>query len=256
MFLYDPRYNLKTKIPYNELIEIAGMSKNAIYSAKSRGTKIKNLWYILDDDTSTKDLKKLYEKETFENETWKIVEGSDNKYLISNYGRFKRIFKSNALGNMVMPYFKSDKGRSDRDRKQFIKVKFRGKTGEYLVSRLVAYHFVEIYEPGISKPKYKNYNFEELTVYHKNGILYDNYHFNLEFLDREDLGKKTGRTNRGNKVIVAIDVVKDEIVGEFKSTRHVEANLPVSKQAVCDSLNNRWRSNAVGGRYAFKYLED
>ena len=32
--------------------------------------------------------------------------------------------------------------------------------------------------------------FDDLVVIHKNGLLYDNYHGNLEFLDRKDFRKK------------------------------------------------------------------
>lgn len=258
LFLYDPRYNLKTKTDYETLSEMFEMNKNDIYCAKCKMLKIKKIWYLIEENTPLAVIKGLYKKQSFVNETWKIICGSGDEYLISNYGRIKRIYKNNPEGKLLLPYFKSTPGKvkSDRDRKQYIKVKFRGVKGEFLISRLVAYHFIDIYEEGSSKERYKNYKFDDVVVYHKNGILYDNYHCNLEFLDREDLGKKTAYMSKGGRVIVAIDAETNEIVGYFKSTRHVESILPVSKQSVCDSLNNKWKSNAVGGKYIFKYEED
>lgn len=259
IYLYDPRYNLKKETTYEKLSGIFGMSKNALMVSKFKKSKLNRKYYIIDEDTTITEIREMYSKEKFENETWKIIEGSDDKFLISNYGRFKRIYKKYPNGKFVMPYFVPKRsGKNNRD-KQFIKCKFKGSYKEHAVSRLVAYHFVEIYydSDGWTRKgkdlKYKNYTFDDVVVYHKNGILYDNYHGNLEFLDREDLGKKTAYKSKGGRSIIAIDILNNEVVGSFKSTRHVESNLPVSKQSVADSLNKVWKTNVVGGRYKFEY---
>ena len=261
LYLYDPRYNLKRETTYEKLSEVFGKSKNTLMVSKSKRSKLENKYYIIDDKIKLQEIREIYSKEKLENEVWKVIEGSDNKFLISNYGRFKRIFKNNQNGRFILPYFIKRKNKSNNRDKQFIKCQFRGVYKEYLVSRLVAYHFVEIFyeSDGWTRKgkdlKYKKYKFDDLVVYHKNGILYDNYHANLEFLDREDLGKKTGYKSRGGREIIAIDVIKKEVVGSFKSTRHVADNLPVSRQAVSDSLNKIRRTNVVGGRYKFEYEE-
>lgn len=258
MYLYDARYNSKTKTTYDKLTEIFGMSKSSLASYKSKKRKIKKYYYLVDDDISIKELKELYSTVEYENEVWKVIEGSDGNFLISNYGRFKRIYKSSPDGKFIMPYYITRKVNVNKN-KQFIKVKFQNKYKEQSVSRLVAYHFVDIYyeSDGWTKKgkslKYKNYTFDDVVVYHKNGLVYDNYHGNLEFLDREDLAKKTAYKAKGGRTIVAIDALTDEVIDYFRSTRHVEKHLPVSKQAVSDSLNRVWKTNIVGGRYKFVY---
>ncbi|CEP39609.1 NUMOD4 domain-containing protein [[Clostridium] sordellii] len=259
IYLYDPRYNLKQETTYEKLSEMFGIKKNTLMVKKSTNRKILSRYYIIDDKTPLKEIRLMYEKETFINEVWKEIEGSEGIYLISNYGRFKKIIKKNPNGKIIMPYFVNKRSGKNNRNKQFIKCKFKGIKKEYSVARLVAYHFVEIYyeDNGLYKKgkaeKYKKYKFEDLVVYHKNGILYDNYHANLEFLDKEDLGKKTGCKSKGGKTIVAIDALTNEVIDYFKSTRHVERNLPISRQTVSDHLNGIRKNDIAGGRYLFRY---
>ena len=255
LYLYDPRYNIKTETSYEKLEGIFGIKITVLRSYKSKKQKIKDKYYIIDDKTPTKYLKELYSKEIIKNEAWKVIEGSDDNFLISNYGRFKRIYKSSPNGKFLMPYFIDRKNNINRY-KQFIKVKFQGTYKEYNVARLVAYHFVDIFQELGKAMKYKNYNYDDVVVYHKNGLVYDNYHHNLEWLDRYDLAKKTAHKSKGGRTIVAIDADTNEIIDYFKSTRHVEANLPVSKSAVTDSLNRKWKTNIVGGKYIFRYEDE
>ena len=258
MYLYDARYNLKTETTYEKLSSMFSISKSNLASYKSKKRKIKKYYYLVDDDISAKELKQLYSTIEFKDEVWKVIEGSDDKFLISNYGRFKRLYKNNPDGKFIMPYYITRKINGNKN-KQFIKVKFQNKYKEQSVSRLVAYHFVDIFfEPdGWDKKgkdlKYKNYTFDDVVVYHKNGLVHDNYHGNLEFLDRADLAKKTAHKSKGGRTIVAIDALTNEVIDYFRSTRHVEKYLPVSKQAVSDSLNRVWKTNIVGGRYKFVY---
>lgn len=255
LYLYDARYNLKTKTTYEKLEGMFEIKESVLRNYKSKKNKIKKRYYLIDDKVTIQELREFYNKEKFENETWKIIEGSDDKFLISNYGRFKRIYKSCPEGKFIMPYYINRKVNINKN-KQFIKVKFKNEYKEYNVARLVAYHFVDIFREIGKAIKYKNYNYDDVVVYHKNGLVYDNYHQNLEWLDRHDLAKKTAYKSRGGRTIVAIDAETNEIIDYFKSTRHVEANLPVSKGSVCDSLNKKWRTNIVGGKYIFKYEDE
>ena len=256
MFLYDVRYNLKTDTNYAKLEGIFGVSWKTLAGYKSKKQAIRKHYHILDDDAPITLLKELYAKVKYDIETWKIIEGSDDKYMVSNYGRFKRVYKSG--DKFVMPYFQARKVNVNKN-KQFVKVKFKGIYKEYNVARLVAYHFVDIYydSDGWTRKgkalKYKKYTHDDVAVYHKNGIVHDNYHANLEYLDREDLGKKTAYKSKGGKTIVAINADTDEVIDYFRSTRHVESKLPISKQSVCDSLNGI--RPIVGGIYKFKYEE-
>lgn len=259
LYLYDPRYNLKTETTYEKIAELFETTKGNLASYKSKKRKINKKYYIIDENTSKKELKEFYSKEKFDNEVWKDIEGSEGQFIISNYGRFKKLYKSIPEGKFLLPYFIS--GRNCNKNKQFIKVKFKGDYKEYSVARLVAYHFVDIYYTSDTivrkskDDKYKSYKYDDLTVYHKNELIYDNYAGNLEWLDREDLAKKTAHKSKTKGTIVAKDATTGEVIDYYRSTRDVEKHLYVSRQAVSDSLNHKWKTNIVSGTYMFEYDE-
>lgn len=258
LYLYDPRYNLKTETSLEKMCKLFRKTKGDLkYYYKSKGKKINNKYYIIDENTSKKQLKEFYSKEVFKDEIWKTIEGSEGQFIISNYGRFKRIYKSIPEGKFLLPYYIPARNRNKN--KQFIKVKFKGIYKEYTVARLVAYHFIDIYytnDKVIKKSKdekYKYYTYDDVTAYHKNGLVYDNYAGNLEWLDRYDLAKKTAYKGRTKGTIVAKDAVTGEVIDYFRSTRDAEKHLYVSRQAVSDSLNKKWKTNIVAGTYIFEY---
>ena len=170
IILYDARYNMKKHTTYEEVAELLRVDKQYLYNYKAKKQKLPGVkCYLLDETATRNEFRELYENEVFKNESWKEIEGSDGKYLISNYGRFKRIYKSSPNGKFVLPYFVKGRGKyGDTDNKQFIKVTFRGKYDDYYVSRLVAYHFVDIFYNGDrigegKALKYKNYKFKKHT---------------------------------------------------------------------------------------------
>lgn len=260
LYLYDPRYNLKTETTYDKLEKLFGISKNSLASHKSQYLKIKKRYYLIDDKVTIGKIKELYTKEIFKNEIWKEIEGSEGKFLVSDYGRFKRIYKSSPGGKLLLPYFINS--RKNNRNKQYIKVKFKGVYKEYNIARLVAYHFVDIYYTRDSlirkskAEKYKYYNYDELTVYHKNEIVYDNNACNLEWLDREDLLKKTAHKCKTKGTIVAKDASTGEIIDYFRSSREAAEKLYICKKAVLDSLNHKWKTNIAAGTYIFEYEDE
>ncbi|MGL5328950.1 MAG: NUMOD4 domain-containing protein [Peptostreptococcaceae bacterium] len=259
LYLYDPRYNLKTETDYIKIIGLCRVTGATIDLCINKDKKISSRYYVIDESFTKKEIRNLYEKEVFKDEHWKEIEGSEGEFLISNYGRFKRIYNKYPKGKFLLPYFSSK--RSCNKHKQHIKVKFKGVYREYPVARLVAYHFVDIYYTSDSiikkskDPKYKKYTYNDVSAYHKNGLMYDNYVGNLEWLDKQDVAKKTAHKSKTKGTIVAIDVITGEIIDYFRSTREVEKNLYISRQAVSDSLNNKWKTNVACGTYIFKYDE-
>ena len=171
LYLYDPRYNLKTETTYEKMCRLFVKTKGTLQSYKSKNRKVNKRYYIIDENTSKKQLKEFYSKEIFKDEIWKTIEGSEGQFIISNYGRFKKIYKSIPEGKFLLPYF-VHKRRCNKD-KQFIKVKFQGEYKEYNVARLVAYHFVDIYytnDKVIRKSKdrkYKAYTYDDVTAFCK-----------------------------------------------------------------------------------------
>ena len=252
MYLYDIRYNLKTETSYEKVSKIFGITISTLRSCKSNRTRFRKYYYLIDKDTKLGEIKKLYSGYKIKLETWKEVEGSEGEYIISNYGRFKKINKSNPEGKFILPFVVKRQKDVNRN-KQFVKIKFKGEYKNHSVSRLVAYHFVNIYDNDLyarkKDDKYKYYKHDDLIVYHKNGLIHDNYHGNLEWLDRIDLGKISGQRRYHGKSIVAKDV-EGNIIDYFESTRHAAANLPISKTSVQTSLN---KGVVVGGIYKFEY---
>lgn len=249
IYLYDARYNLKTATDYDKLSKLFGMKKNTLMSYKSKMAKLKGFFYIIDDNTSLKEIRELYSGFKIKDEVWKTVEGSNGLYMISNYGRFKKKYKSFPDGKFILPYFRT-KTHARHGRSQFIKVVFKNELKEYIVSRLVAYHFVEI------PSKYKSYSYDELVVYHKNEIQYDNYHLNLEYLNKSELSKKVAHKGSRGNPIAAIDITTDKVIGVYKSTREVEKNLPINRQSVLDSIKQKYNTRIVGNRYMFVRIND
>lgn len=247
VILYDARYNKKEKTNYEKLKEVFEMTTSQLYRAKTHRTKINKIWYVMDIKATKQEFRELYIKEKFYNEAWKVIEGSDDKFLVSNYGRFKSINKSYPNGKFILPFI-VQRETNKNNNKQFIKVKFLGKYTAHNVARIVAYHFVDVFQER-KHDKYKNKNYSELIVYHKNGMVYDNYHGNLEWLDREDLSKRTVMI-KCKHPIVAIDADTGELIGYYNSTRDAANKLPISKTAVQTALKE---NKVVGGRYIFEY---
>lgn len=229
LYVYDAKYNVKKVTSYEKLQGITGSSKEVLSSLKSRKGKLPRLknCYLIDDNTPREQLRKWYREVKFDNEVWKQY---DETYLVSNHGRIKKLYKKYPNGKLMLPYIKHDK---------WMVVKIHKK--EIEVHKLVAKLFLD-----------NPYNYP--CVYHKNGILYDNYHCNLEYISRQELGRITASQNRGYKTIIAIDNDTGEIIDWFKSSRDVEKKLYINRQSVLDNLNGKSKKVA-GGKYSFAYEE-
>lgn len=228
LYIYDAKYNLKTPTTYDKVCEIIGSKMCTVASLKSRGRQLSRLnnCYLIDKDTSKKQLKDWYSKVTFENEVWKNI---DDIYKISNYGRIKKIYKKHPDGKFVLPYTKCG-----HKTKLFVKIHNK----EVLVHRLVAKYFIE--------------NIDNLNiVYHKNGILHDNYHMNLAYTTREKLGKMCAHKSTVGPSIIAIDHETNEIIDWFRSARAAAKVLYTNRQSINDCLNGK--TKVVGGMYRFEY---
>lgn len=228
LYIYDAKYNLKTPTTYDKVCEIIGSKMCTVASLKSRGRQLSRLnnCYLIDKDTSKKQLKDWYSKVTFENEVWKNI---DDIYKISNYGRIKKIYKKHPDGKFVLPYTKCG-----HKTKLFVKIHNK----EVLVHRLVAKYFIE--------------NIDNLNiVYHKNGILHDNYHMNLAYTTREKLGKMCAHKSTVRPSIIAIDHETNEIIDWFRSARAAAKVLYTNRQSINDCLNGK--TKVVGGMYRFEY---
>lgn len=235
IYIYDARYNLKTPTTWEKLEGIVGTKKATLMTLKSKKQKLPRLdyCYIVDDNTPKKQYRDWYEKVKFENETWKDI---DETYKVSNYGRILNMtYKMHPQGKFILTYPK----RGCRTKTSLF-IKIHGK--EVRVSKLVAKYFVE--------------NPNNLPcVYHKNGILHDNYHGNLEYCTTSEIASIASKTRRkNNSSIVAIDSETGEIIDYFKDAPTAANVLYTNRQSVYDSLHGKTKKTYCG--YIFKYEEE
>lgn len=222
IYLYDPRTNILTETNYKELELLTGKSFSSLATHKSKKMKLTNInCYLADHKTTVKQRKEWYVKEKYHNEVWKTIEGSDGKFLISNYGRFKRLYKKSEM--FLLPFLHKRSGNL------MLKVQFKNKVKKYKISQLVAYHFV-------GKPK------QGEVLHHKNSIKTDNYFVNLEFIANEKLGKKTG-FKASSKPVVRLDKDTMEVLEEFRSVREAGRKCFFSYQTVLDRCKNKTYSS-------------
>lgn len=233
LYLYDPRTNVQSPYTYKEIAEFTGLSERVLQSKKSKGQKLKAInCYIVDECITVAQRKAWYEKEKYPDEAWLTIKGSDGRFLISNYGRVKRIYKNHE--NFLLPF--QIKGRGNL----FIKVTFKGKYGEHKVGHLVAAHFIREANPG------------EFVV-RKNGIITDDYAGNLTICTKEELGKMTGHKSK-SKEVVQIDLSTGEIINEFRSAREAGRKCNYSYQAILDRCHEKYPFK--GEVVTFRFAED
>lgn len=234
LYLYDPRANVLTETDYSYVSELTGMSRNSLASGKSRKRIIKSInCYLVDDRMTLKERKSMYEKELFEDEIWTTVEGSGGIFLISNQGRFKRIYKQREPG-FILPYIRKQNNHL------YVKAIFNGKYKECKVSHLVTHHFI-----GPNKNK--------LSVRHKNGIKIDCFAGNLEYMSKQRLGRLTGYSSK-SKPVVQLDPETSMPIEEFRSAREAGRQMFMSYQTVLDNCNGK--TELAVGEYKFMFLDE
>ena len=222
LYLYDPKTNILTPTDYTSLEGITGSSRSTLMKAKSKGGKLRTIdCYIVDEDITRQQRYEWYSQVTFPDEYWKVIDGSDNHFKVSNYGRVKRIYKRGAERYM-MPY-----PRKQANNLLHVKCRFQGKYKDHAIHRLVAHHFIGPCPEG-------------MRVYHKNNIKTDNYAGNLTYITPVELGKKTGFRS-SSRPVAKLDPTTGEVIEEYRSAREAGRKNFLSDSAVLDSCHNRWK---------------
>ena len=166
-------------------------------------------------------------------EYWVMVPGS-MKYQVSNYGNVRKILKSGKT-RPIKTYRKHDKCN-------VVKVDFQGKYGEHVVHTIVAAAFLEKPEP-------------KLVLWHKNGLKFDDYAGNLEWITRKELGKRTG--GRTDKCISVLQMDRNtgEVINFYKSIREAARNNYISAESICEVIRGNQKT-AAGFRWKREMLDD
>lgn len=229
--LYDPTNNVSTPITYEEVIVMTGLSSGNLASLKTKQRKIKSIGcYFLSNSITVAERKMLYEKEKYPDEAWKEIEGSNGTFLISQYARVKRVYKTTT--KFLLPFLRKQNGSL------YVKVKFQGVYGKQKLSHLVAHHFVGKREKG-------------QIVRHKNGIKTDDLAGNLEYICKRKLGKLTGYTSSSKPVLQLNE--HGDVINEFRSAREAGRECFISYQTVLDYCNgNKVKKPQTGLFFMFE----
>jgi hypothetical protein len=237
LYLYDPRTNITKETTFEYLEGLIGKTKASLMSWRSKKRKLSQIdCYLVDDTLTVEQRREWYAAEKYHNEVWKEIEGMNGKYLVSNYGRFKRVCENGKV-NFMLPFLKKS---SKRKNYLLVKLTFNKVAKDYDVAKLVARHFIEEPKPGE-------------VLFHKNLIKTDNFSGNLEYISREKLGKRTGGLSK-SKPVVQLNKDTLEVLGEFKSAREAGRQCFVSYQAVMDNCNKK--TKVCGGYYIFMWEEE
>lgn len=148
--------------------------------------------FIINSLTSKEDIAKVKNEYTNRSEIWKRISGylPTRKYYVSDLGRIKTVYK-NGNEKIISQYAKS--GR----KKLMVKLPIdKNKYKEEQVHRIVATTFI------LNPEKFH-------CVYHKDGDIFNNGVRNLEWIDRDELGKLTGGLSKSLAVFK-----KDKNTGE------------------------------------------
>lgn len=204
LYLYDPRYNLKTETTLDEVAAISGVKRRSLSAYKVRGNKVGSIGcYLIDEHTTRKQIRIWYEQVTYPDEHWvELIDHPD--YKISNYGRVKR------ADRFIMPTL-SNNG-------SIYVVLHAPEKKKFTLAILVAKQFIGPRKHG-------------MIVYHKNGISSDNHAANLTYMTREQLGRKTGPYSRV-KPVVQYDPKTFKVIREFRSVREAARETFVSHPTV------------------------
>lgn len=165
-------------------------------------------------------------------EYWTDVPGSE-KYQVSNYGNFRRKLLNNKFKKLTV-YLR-------RNKWLVIKVDFNGKYKEYPVHKIVSSVFLE------KSPQ------PNMVLYHKNGVITDNYAGNIAWITREKLGKISGGKNSRCIPVIKLDIKTGEMIDFYNSISAAARDNYIHRSTICEVI--RGESKTAAG-YKWKKEEN
>jgi len=183
-------------------------------------------------------------------ESWKNIPGYNGKYQVDREGNIRRVYKSGKT-RALHPYSKKMSGSQ---RLVVHLTDDKGVTKEHVFMAVMAKTFLGPAPEGH-------------VAYHKNGCQSDNYINNIAYIDKRELGKKTGPTSR-RKSVAKIDA-GGEVVEVYSSAREAARKNFMSYQTIIDRCNNNcksvfapdgfayaWEDSEVSMRHVYEKLKD
>lgn len=183
-----------------------------------------------------------FSKEELDQERWELITWSNGTYYVSDLGRVKKQYKT--FEKILTPYEKLNSHKKTLFVKIFIdndtcKNSNERQYKQVMIHQLVAEYFL---------PKQPS---ENHVLYHKNLVLTDNRAFNLAWITKSELGKKTGGKTKRTRGILKIDPATKEIIEFYKTSRKAAKENYCSYQTILDSCNRKTEKNCTG--YLFKW---
>lgn len=166
-------------------------------------------------------------------ETWKDIPGYDGKYQADTEGNVRRVYKGGKT-RLMHPYHKKMSG----SQRLVVKLTRNGRSKEEILLQIIARTFLG--EP----PK-------GCVPYHRNGCQSDNYVNNIAYINRQELGKKTGKRSR-SMAVVKIDL-NGEIADVYASAREAGRKNFMSYQTIIDRCNGKCKSAFAPDGYAYAW---
>lgn len=165
-------------------------------------------------------------------EYWLDVPGS-SKYQVSNYGNFRKKLKNEKFRDIVT-YIRKGKWMA-------VKVDFNGRYAEYIVHKIVADVFLDSPSPG-------------QVLYHKNGLIRDNYAGNLEYEYPKKVGEKTGGNSRSIPVL-QIDPTTNKVINFYKSIAAAARDNFIHKETISMVIRGKLKT-ASGYKWRRELIDD
>lgn len=182
----------------------------------------------------------------FEGEVWKDIQGYENKYQVSNYGRIKSL--SRRIFNGTGYYISKEKIlKGHVITNGYIQVELQGKP--LLVHRLVAETFIE-----------NSYNKPQIN--HIDGDKTNNRVENLEWCTNSEnqihaykngLNIHSSRSGKPKKKVCQINLETGKIINIFNSIAEAKKSLGASKENISQVCMGK-RNKCLG--YGWKYFEE
>ena len=148
-------------------------------------------------------------------EIWKDINGYGGKYQVNPLGEIRRVCKRKSVrlsgyehhGDFVVKLSNGDKPKV------------------HLIAHLVADAFL---------PR----KHADFVLWHKNGVLSDNFVGNLQWISRRELGKRTALLADRRRTVAKVDRC-GEVVSFYPSARAAARANNMSYQTVLDRCNNK-----------------
>jgi hypothetical protein len=155
-------------------------------------------------------------------EVWFAIPGTI-KYQISNYGNVRRMCKNGNI-RQIKSYMIKNRGVAT-------KVEYKNKYQLVYVHKIMAEIFLE---PGN----------EGEVIWHKNGLITDNYAGNLEWITRKELGRRTGGKSSRSVPVLQIDPNTNEVVNFYKSIAAAARDNYIHKATICLAIKGKLKTAA------------